>query len=115
MKGLLNIYTCRLCGGHIVTIDKDEGSTPFQLACRATEGCNGPMQSSMYRVFDQGMRPSHEWYKPDQHECEHLSDGERQHVGMGGLLLRELDPLEWNVPTREQLRELQTQAIAKVR
>ena len=81
-----NIYTCRKCFGHIVTVDVDEGVTPFMVKCRATAGCDGTMQSSMYRVFDQSMRPDYEWYKPPVLQV--LSPGERQHVAQGGLLLR---------------------------
>ena len=34
--GYKNIYTCPKCGGQTVTIDVDEGVTPFMLRCRAT-------------------------------------------------------------------------------
>ena len=87
MKGRKNIYTCETCGGHVVTVDRDEGVTPFAIQCRSAPiGCPGTMYSSMYRVFDQRMRASWEWYRPSAVEV--LSDGERQHVKNGGLLLR---------------------------
>jgi hypothetical protein len=86
--GERNIYTCDACFGHIVTVDLVEGVTPFMISCRATEGCKGTMQSSMYRVFDQRMKPSHEWYKPDATELETLKPGTREHVEKGGLLIR---------------------------
>ena len=63
-KGKKNIYTCRKCCGHIVTVDVDDGVTPFMLKCRATEGCDGTMHSSLYRVFDQKMAAAFEWYRP---------------------------------------------------
>ena len=84
-QGKLNIYTCRECGSHIVTKDVDDGVTPFLVGCKSP-GCKGLMQSSMYRVFDQAMKHSWEWYKPNS--LAGLSGSEREHVRMGGLLMR---------------------------
>lgn len=87
MVGRKNIYTCTSCGAHIVTEDRDEGVTPFMIACRIPAPiCGGMMQSSMYYVFDQRMLAGWEWYKPTAVEV--LTDGERDHVERGGLLLR---------------------------
>lgn len=82
----LNIYVCNVCGDHIVTVDLVVGVTPFMVGCRATEGCKGFMKSSMYRVFNQKMRPDFEWYRPDG--LDGLTQGEVSHVQQGGLLLR---------------------------
>lgn len=84
----LNIYVCRKCRGHIVTRHVDQGTTPFMLKCRATEGCEGTMESSFYRVADQTMRATHEWYKPNAEEYRTLSSPAKHHVDMGGVLLR---------------------------
>ena len=84
--GKKNIYTCDTCHGHIVTIDLEDGVTPFMIGCRATERCKGMMKSSMYRVFDQTMAATHEWYKPGS--AENLDYDTRKHVEQGGLLLR---------------------------
>jgi hypothetical protein len=92
-QGKLNIYTCGGCHGHIVTKDVDAGTTPFMTGCRATDGCKGMMQSSMYRVFDQNMRPDFEWYRPDPREVSGLPDSYARHVAMGGLLLRKHSPV----------------------
>lgn len=78
-----NVYTCEQCGGQIVTIDRDEGTTPFMLKCRATPGCEGSMTSSLYRCR-QDVIPTHEWYKPHKLPRD---VGMRQHVQLGGLLL----------------------------
>lgn len=87
--GRKNIYTCGTCGGHVVTVDVDAGVTPFMIECKAAPmGCQGYMQSSMYRVFDQRMRASWEWYKPTVLEVGQLSEAEQHHVAQGGLLLR---------------------------
>lgn len=85
--GKKNIYTCDKCFGHIVTVDVDQGVTPFMLKCRATLFCDGVMQSSMYRVFDQRMKAAFEWYRPCVLEL--VPENARDHVAKGGLLLRE--------------------------
>jgi hypothetical protein len=87
-QGKKNIYTCQACFEHIVTVDLDDGVTPFMINCRCTEGCKGMMQSSMYRVFDQTMRAGFEWYKPAS--SADLPPGSREHVEQGGLLLRKV-------------------------
>lgn len=84
--GKLNIYTCQKCREHIVTQDLEPGVTPFSLPCRATPHCKGWMQSSMYRVFDQSMKPAFVWYRPPA--TQRLTKGEAEHVNKGGLLLR---------------------------
>jgi len=82
----INQYTCRTCGGVITTIDRDEGTTPMMLACRATRGCDGSMFSSMYRVAPY-LTPEWEWYRPEK-----LPKGEmRDYVEAGGLLLRKIE------------------------
>lgn len=87
-RGKKNIYVCQACFGHIVTVDRDAGVTPFMIRCEATPGCAGYMQSSMYRVFRQEIRATFEWYRPTVVQV--LTDGEREHVGNGGLLLRKV-------------------------
>ncbi|KQW22131.1 hypothetical protein ASC80_01670 [Afipia sp. Root123D2] len=90
-KGKKNIYVCDACHGHIVTIDVDAGVTPFMINCRAHPRCKGTMRSSMYRVFDQDMAASHEWYRPTPDDC--LRPGEIEHVLKGGLLLRTVNQM----------------------
>lgn len=87
-KGKKNIYTCEKCAAHIVTVDVDDGVTPFMIRCEVTQGCNGRMRSSLYRVFDQSMKASHEWYRPSPASGEALSGPVLDHVMNGGLLLR---------------------------
>ncbi len=85
-KGKKNIYVCESCKGHIVTVDRDAGVTPFLIRCEASAGCGGRMKSSLYRVFDQSMRASHEWYRPAAPQV--LTGNTLDHVMHGGLLLR---------------------------
>ncbi len=87
--GRKNIYVCVACGGHIVTVDRAEGTTPFMVNCQATDGCTGHMESSFYRVWDQRIRPSHEWYK--ETSLEGLTPAVLHHVQMGGLMLRPIE------------------------
>lgn len=86
--GRRNIYTCDACFGHVVTVDLVEGVTPFTIGCKATSGCSGMMQSSMYRVFDQRMKPAFEWFRPTKEETMALHTWSRDHVAKGGLILR---------------------------
>lgn len=86
-KGRINQYTCEVCGGVITTIDRDEGTTPYMLRCRATHGCPGSARSAMYRV-DQTLTPDHEWYRPDKPPRDPAM---RQHVELFGLLIRPID------------------------
>lgn len=82
-KGKINEYICP--DGHkIVTINTDEGVTPFILQCRHV-GCNKSAKSQMHLV-DQEQEPTHEWVRPI--DLEELSEWDREHVEMGGLLLK---------------------------
>lgn len=102
-QGKLNIYTCDKCFRHIVTVDLVTGTTPFILGCRATVSCTGSMESSMYRVWDQRMRPDFEWYKPVFSDS--LAPAVREHVEKGGLMLRPCDEEAlWDGNSRKGLR-----------
>lgn len=83
LKGQKNRYTCRRCGGSIVTMDVDEGTTPFMLNCRATEGCEGTMESSFYKGVDG--EPEFVWRKPTPAEYEAANEAMRHHFDKGGL------------------------------
>lgn len=83
LKGQLNQYVCDTCKGDIVTIDKDDGCTPFMLACRATKGCKGMMQSRFYRGVC-GV-PAFEWRKPTFKEFRKASRAMQDHFEQGGL------------------------------
>lgn len=89
MIGKINQYTCQTCGETITTIDRDEGTTPFMLDCFATQNCSGTMQSHLYLV-DQMLKPNFEWYKPDLKSLKNRKRHLREHVALGGLLIRPL-------------------------
>jgi hypothetical protein len=88
-----NAYKCAKCNEIIVTRHADPGVTPFMLACRATEGCGGVMESVFYRI-PAGMAryADWEWYKPAGKELAKLSRDERDHVRKGGVLIRRCVP-----------------------
>lgn len=91
--GGVNVYRCDVCGKATVTQDRDEGTTPFMIQCRATPNCKGSMQSSLYRV-DQTLTPSLVFIKPNPAELANylktqsprFREAIKQHVRMGGLL-----------------------------
>lgn len=84
-----NKYTCRLCGKHIITEDRDEGTTPFMIDCKATKGCPGTMQSAFYRVTGDEP-PTFIWRKPTRGEYKRAHPAMRQHFDQGGLDLHPL-------------------------
>ncbi len=99
-QGKKNRYTCERDPKHVVTtVDRDAGTTPFMIACETCKnaGFAGKtyrypmMVSSMYRV-PQGYPATHEWYAPDKAERDRETPAVRQHIDMGGLLLREIAP-----------------------
>lgn len=92
-KNERNAYRCRLCEFLIVTINRDQGTTPFLIGCQAGSGCGGMMQSHFYRLPDGAPEPSYEWYRPDLKALRRLNRGDSaaaEHVLKGGLLLRKI-------------------------
>lgn len=86
--GLVNAYMCP--AGHTTwTRNADEGTTPFIIGC---PDCDQRARSQFYRVPQQGQPISHEWYRPTKRRTRRLSPDERQHVELGGLLLRSVEP-----------------------
>ena len=80
-----NRYTCDTCNGSIVTEDRDEGTTPFMLGCRAKTGCKGMMRSSFYRGVAPDEPVDFIWRKPTSTEVMRASKAMLQHFAMGGL------------------------------
>lgn len=91
-KGKKNVYTCGHCGAKTVTIDVDEGVTPFMIDC---DECGKLMTSSFYKV-DQDLEPTHEWYRPNEEKRKQLATSLagfallREYVDRGGLILRKV-------------------------
>lgn len=109
--GEKNAYYCGTCRGYIVTVNLDDGTTPFMLACRvagepsdALNLCDGRMKSMFYPAAPWPERdgfgtliptePTHEWYAPKGAELKRIRRSDPQtaeHVRRGGLLLRRVD------------------------
>lgn len=98
---LINEYVCEKCKGATRTVNRDAGTTPFLIRCRAQPPgvCDAMAQSSFYRV-DQTLIPNWEWIKPTpeefdryikDHKYEAHRDNLAEHVANGGLLLCKLD------------------------
>lgn len=105
IKERMNLYMCQY-GCHNVTVDVDEGVTPFMIDCEfrgrpdrplnpnyAKDGrCVGVAKSTFYpQQLPPGApypKPTHEWYRPSKEELSMLSLAEIEHVNNGGLLLR---------------------------
>lgn len=86
LVGKKNRYTCQTCGHQFVTVDRDDGTTPFMCGCQKA-GCKGMAQSELYRV-DQSLTATHEWYRAGAAEARGMKPHFRQHHDMGGLFLR---------------------------
>ncbi len=86
--GMINAYVCD--SQHTVwTRNADSGTTPFIIRCPAPR-CGREARSQMYRV-PQHLDPTHEWYRPAK--TRGLTQAERTHVRLGGLLMRPIRPI----------------------
>jgi hypothetical protein len=83
-----NVYECESCHGQIVTVNADDGTTPYMVRCRVTSGCMGFMASHFYRV-DQTLEAQHEWFKPTS--LSGYNQATQTHIEKGGLLLRKIN------------------------
>jgi hypothetical protein len=115
-KGDWNPYKCKVCGGITMTRHVDDGVTPMYLGCRAMGEnpltgqlkCEGTAVSGMYP--NDPVPPSlrrlkvWEWYSPEASEFIKLNPYMRDHVEMGGLLLRgPVDP-DWDTWENVEIR-----------
>lgn len=92
-KGAINVYRCRDCGKPMVTINRDEGVTPFLKDCAFC--MRGTAQSSMYPEWAQKLPPEFEWYRQTEEEAraeDVTYPGSFQHWQGGGLAFRPIDP-----------------------
>lgn len=89
-KGQINVYVCP-AGHKTITENLDDGTTPMIIGCEhprpysSTLPCGEMAKSSFYRV-DQTLKAGFEWYKPT--DLKAIARRLREHVRMGGLLLR---------------------------
>lgn len=83
----INQYVCEGCGYVTTTVNRAEGTTPFLILCPRRPKCRGMARSRFYRVAP-GVVPSYEWYRPEGEPLAKLNLSTREHVELGGLLLR---------------------------
>lgn len=86
--GMKNIYVCEKCGGGIVTINRDDGTTPFMIMCRAKDGCGGVMRSQFYPSNAVMFVADWEWFRPVS--TKGYSPEMKDHIKNGGLVLRKI-------------------------
>lgn len=92
-----NVYKCN--AGHLtVTIDRDEGTTPFAIACpkcpkKPTLGVDSDdyFAKSAFYQCGQHLQAEYEWYKPGKEEIKKLGKWEKEHVKKGGLIMRKIN------------------------
>jgi len=87
-----NVYRCP--AGHLtVTVDVDEGVTPFIITCRSGS-CQEAASSSFYPKSPRPAQipaPEWEWYRPTDKQAKKKDrqfPGTWDHVRNGGLLIR---------------------------
>jgi hypothetical protein len=98
-RGRMNVCVCDTCDQGVLCFDLHPGTTPYTVS-HATLGdpdCGGTCYSRMYSGTDAAVAkaqhggPSHEWYRPSVFELGQSSRAVRDHVQMGGLLVRPYD------------------------
>lgn len=69
LTGRVNCYVCEKCRAHMWTRNRDEGTTPFMVACHEFHGgiCDGMAQSLLYRV-PQDHDHGYVWIRPTEGE-----------------------------------------------
>lgn len=101
-----NFYMCSECKKPTVTVDVDDGVTPFTITCKTTEGCTGLAYSAMYPKTERPPNvpaPAWEWYKPTEAEVKESDKeypGSYDHWKQGGLFLRprtDAEPINHNL------------------
>lgn len=82
--GTKNVYIGEVCGHRLVTVHRDPGTTPMFLTCE----CGEQLHSTGYAPTT--LEPVMEWYRPSPDDRS-LSAAKREHVALGGVLLRPIE------------------------
>jgi len=99
VAGGVNGYRCGKCGYVTMTLNLVTGTTPFSIACTRPlwngRLCGQSAFSAFYRVVQDPLAATYEWYRPSDDELAYLcrrdpeqADDYRYHVQQGGLLMR---------------------------
>jgi len=82
-RGVYDLYECKKCGHHKITLYEDKGVTPFMIKCK----CDDFMQhAKSYKNVPDYIRVE-KWRRPTLEQTMLLSDGLIEHVLNGGLVL----------------------------
>lgn len=100
LKGKKNVYLCRACGHGFVSLDVDEGTTPFMMPCLEC----GKMEatSCFYNIPQEilkDMKPAVEFYHPTSEEYATLNIYKKNHVDTFRLISRRTDGKDWVKPS----------------
>ena len=95
-KMSLNGYGCQTCHKQIMVVHMDRGTTPMFMGCKATDGCDGRMDSFGYptqpppKDWHKVVRV-YEWYRPETNALGMFHEDQivDEYIRQGGLLLRE--------------------------
>lgn len=85
-RGIYDLYECRNCGNHQITLYKDKGVTPFAIGCTNPE-CEGLMQHTQsYKNVPETVHVL-KWVRPTLYQTLQMSYASIKHVLNGGLVL----------------------------
>ncbi len=83
-NGKKNVYICEHCGHGFVTLDCEEGVTPFMTGCL---NCGALAKSMMYNIPQQLLgTPAVRWIRPKKSTWGRFPPGIQQHLEKGGLI-----------------------------
>lgn len=87
----INGYRCQTCGYLTVTIDVDQGVTPFMIDCPGGARSCGAVAVSLGYPKDippHWAEPKYEWYRPSLAWARRKGPDMLNHVQRGGLVFR---------------------------
>lgn len=101
-RGSVNGWQCDKCHRLTIAIHRNQGVTPFMLACRADgyepgspeSTCDGMAVSCGYPADPPPRPPEWEWYRPSRNQIKRYKRDNPdmyRHVTKGGLELRKID------------------------
>lgn len=91
MEGNKDKFKCHECGFSVITIERDDGITPYVLPC-LNKGCDSVMLSKFgKKAVVLGKSPDYELRFPTEDEYEKMSGKFREKVDNGYLLPFRID------------------------
>ena len=112
----VNVYVCRKCGDHTVTVDVDEGVTPFMIGCHAKESTVHPAESGDKKFADLLERDLAIRIKSKnmlKRVCDGMAESSFYPRGPRPAWIGE-PKWEWYKPTVEELAQMSRSALEHV-